>query len=108
MLDRVDGWNVICWARDISCGVGVGAVTVVSVVGAVGVLGVGVLYCRSKPALRRILASIFSFGVIIAHLSGQMLAGRFESMRFTLVIRPSSHLCPFGTRASSTAAGSKN
>ena len=52
VLDGVDGWNVICCARDISCGVGVGAVAVVSVMGAVGVLGVGVLYCRSKPAFK--------------------------------------------------------
>ena len=37
MLDGVGGWNVICWAKDISGGVGVGAMAVVSVMGAAGV-----------------------------------------------------------------------
>ena len=65
MLDGVGGWNVICWVRDISGGVGVGVVAVVSVMGVVGVLGIGVLYCRSKPALSRIPASIFAFISVI-------------------------------------------
>ena len=65
MLDGVGGWNVICWARDTSGSVGVGVVVVVSVMGVVGLLGIGVLYCRSKPALSRIPASIFAFISVI-------------------------------------------
>jgi hypothetical protein len=64
----VDDWNVISWSRDISCGTGVGdggTVVDVSSVVLIGCSGLGLLYCRSKPAMRRICASILFFISVI-------------------------------------------
>ena len=46
-------------------------------------------------------ASFFCLGVIRFQISGQMPSGRPDARRFCLVIRPSSHLYPFGMRSGS-------